>query len=192
MTKTRKMISAFLGAVLLVCVAIAGSLLYEGTTTQVGVNEALYGEVQDTLADYVNDGTRTVKGDKRAASYDDPSKLGRFTQRVTILSDGEILPISGTVTKSQDDFYPGTYEIKFSSNAILTTDATIYVDVDVKAGDTIYVLIGDKDKGYTEFTKVVAEKDNKISFETNIVQDYTISTTDIKSAQEAMASVFTD
>ena len=62
--------------------------------------------------------------------------------------------------------------------------------MDVKKGDEIYILIGDKESGYTEYACVTAKEDNLVSFSTNILQDYTLSKTDIKSAQEAMADIF--
>ena len=62
--------------------------------------------------------------------------------------------------------------------------------MDIKKGEEVYILIGDKDSGYTEYACVTAKEDNLVSFDTNILQDYTLSKTDIKSAQEAMADIF--
>lgn len=193
MTRTRKLISIVLGVVLVACMALAGTLLYRnhGGSKSVVESDVSYDDVQSVLAEYMNT-SADVLGDKRDQDEDSniPAReLGRLTQRVTILKDGEIMPISGTITKSQDGFYPGTYEIRFSTKAILTSRATVMVDVDIAPGETVYVLIGDKDKGYTEFTEVVAGEDSMITFDTNVIQDYTISTTDIESAQKAMANL---
>lgn len=192
MTRTRKGLSIVLGFVLIVCITVAGILLYRnnGSNKSVVESDVSYDEVQNALAEYMNSNA-DVLGDKRDQSNSGvPGReIGVLTQRVTILKDGEIMPISGTVTKNQDGFYPGTYEIKFSTKAILTSRATVMVDVDIAPGEKVYVLIGDKDKGYTEFTEVVAGEDSMITFDTNIIQNYTISTTDIESAQKAMANL---
>ena len=93
------------------------------------------------------------------------------------------------MVKAQDAFYPGTYEVKFSNKAILTDTASVRVSLSVKEGEQVHILTGNKEKGYREYTVVTAQADNVISFDTSVIQDYTISTTDIISAQEAMASL---
>ena len=108
---------------------------------------------------------------------------------VTVTNDDGTLSVGGTVTKNQDPFYPGTYIVSFSKNSILSSRAHVEVRMKVDKGDTVYVLVGDKEKGYNQFTTVTADRDNEISFDTNILQDYTLSTTDIMGAQEAMACV---
>ena len=113
----------------------------------------------------------------------------RLTQRVTVRGDGEMLPVSGTVTKEEDAFYPGTYEITFSDNAILSEQATIEVVMDVLKGDEVYILTGDKSSGYEEFAVVTADKSNIVKFTTDKLQTYTLSTTNIAAAQEAMAGI---
>ncbi len=115
----------------------------------------------------------------------------RLSQNVTVTNENGTLAVGGTVTKSQDPFYPGTYTVSFSKKAILSTRAIVEVKMEVKKGDKVYVLVGDKEKGYSEFTTVIATQDNLISFGTSILQDYTLSTTDIMGAQEAMACVLT-
>ena len=113
-----------------------------------------------------------------------------MTQRVTIFSENGVLPISGTVTKTQDAYYPGTYELKFGNKAILTSDANVCVSLNVNKGDKVYILTGDRENGYVEYKTVEAQQDNMIAFDTSVIQDYTLSTTDIVSAQEAMAMLF--
>lgn len=117
------------------------------------------------------------------------NERGRLTQRVTIYDDEGTLPITGTITKIQDAFYPGTYELKFSKNATLTKSATVMVKVDVPAGEPVYILTGNKQEGYTEVAKVVADEGKLVSFETTDLQDFTISETDIMGAQAALASL---
>ena len=190
MTKTGKTLAGILVAVLIFCIAMANTSLFtkEDASQDISVNESLYEEAKNALNNY--DST-DVLGEKRDNADSDDSEVqkGRFTQRVTIMSEGTILPISGTVTKSQDDFYPGTYEISFSSNMILTSKASIIVDLDITKGECVYILTGDRENGYTEFAQVVVSEDNKVRFDTDVIQNYTISTTDIESAQEAMAKM---
>lgn len=113
----------------------------------------------------------------------------RLSQRVTVKTDEGTLPFSGTIAKSHDAFYPGTYKIVFSNNAILTKTATVEVKFQVKEGETVYILTGNKDGGYSQYAEVVAKEQNCVEFQTNILQNYTLSTTDICGAQEAMASL---
>ena len=114
----------------------------------------------------------------------------RLSQKLTVTTDEGILSVGGTVTKAQDAFYPGTYEIKFSRNLILTSRAIVQVMMDVKRGEKVFVLVGDRNNGYTQYAEVVAQEDNRVTFATDILQDYTLSTTDIDGAQEAMADIF--
>ena len=116
------------------------------------------------------------------------NERGRLTQRVTIYDENGTLPISGTVTKSQDAFYPGTYELTFSKNAILSQNATVQVKMEVAEGQPVYILTGNKEKGYREVAVATADADKCVFFETQLLQNYTLSTTNICEAQEAMAS----
>ncbi len=116
----------------------------------------------------------------------------RLTQRITVYNEGGMLPYSGTIVKSNDAFYPGTYKISFSNNAILTSEATVSISMPVDKGDIVYVLTGNKDDGYRQYAEITVEEDGKIEFSTMVLQNYTLSTTDICSAQEAMASIIGD
>ncbi len=117
------------------------------------------------------------------------NERGRLTQRVTIYDEEGTLPITGTVTKIQDAFYPGTYEVRFSKNATLKKTATVTVKIDVPAGKTVYILTGNKQDGYTEVAQAVADEGKRVSFETSELVNFTISETDIIGAQEALLSV---
>ena len=117
----------------------------------------------------------------------------RFTQRVTVKDDNdEILPYSGTITKNPESFYPGTYGISFNQNDLLPNMATVEVEMDVLKGDEVYILTGDKDSGYTEYAVVTVDKYNTVRFSTDMLQTYTLSTTNIAAAQEAMAGIVGD
>lgn len=184
MTKARKFGLIVLVMFLVGCIVFAWGVIFTGKALQIhrSSTESLQAGVSDTLIallDATTDNDHAeVKGDRR------------LSQKLTVTTQEGTLPVGGTVTKAQDAFYPGTYEIKFSNNVILTSRAVIQVMMDVKRGEKVYVLIGDRDKGYTQFAAVVAQEDNKVSFATNILQNYTISTTDISGAQQAMADLF--
>ncbi len=198
MTTTRNRIVHLLVTVMLIGTAFIASLLYNAhlaANSSMTVDADVYEDAEHTLKGYLgmkDDGTSGVLS-RNSKPKDDDKMIGsdgaRLTQRVTIVSDSGVLPISGTVTKVQDAYYPGTYELKFGNNAILTEDASIYVSLHVNEGDTVYILTGDRENGYVEYQEVRAERDNMISFDTSVIRDYTISTTDIASAQEAMASL---
>ena len=104
-------------------------------------------------------------------------------------TDEGVLAVSGTVTKVQDAFYPGSYELKFARNAILSSRAQIQVQMEVNKGEEVHILTGDRENGFTEFASVIVTQENRVSFYTSILQDYTLSTTDIMSAQAAMADM---
>ena len=180
MTKTRKIEVSVLVMFLIGCIAFAGFAIYAdrdiaskgGGQAYNAVTEALLG-----LAGFEDGRDGEVLSGKR------------LSQKLTVTTDSGAVLSGGTVTKIQDDFYPDTYKITFSKKAILTSRAVVEVTMDVKKGDEVYILIGDKDSGYTEYACVTAKADNLVSFDTNILQDYTLSKTDIKSAQEAMADI---
>ena len=67
--------------------------------------------------------------------------------------------------------------------------ATVEVEMDVLKGDEVYILTGDKDSGYTEYAVVTVDKYNTVRFSTDMLQTYTLSTTNIAAAQEAMAGI---
>ncbi len=179
MTKTGKRVLVFLAGFVVACVILVG-IASSGFSSNMKVGQ-LYTGTTDEFEGLVNSG----KGDS------DPDVMGskRLSQNITVTNENGTLALGGTVTKSQDPFYPGTYELNFSKKAILSSRALVEVKMNVKAGDKVYVLVGDKDTGYSEFTTVTAQEDNMVSFETNIIQDYTLSLTDVKGAQEAMACV---
>ncbi|WP_029232488.1 hypothetical protein [Butyrivibrio sp. VCB2006] len=195
MNNTRKWAIAFLVSVLFTCSMFAGKAVYsksQGTGNR-DLGDLVQSDVVYTLNGYLGlDENADAEGNKADSSGHDVDGMGRLTQRVTIVSDGNVLPISGTVTKMQDAYYPGTYEVKFGNKAILTTQASVHVKIDVDKNEQVYILTGDKDKGYTQVDVVTADSDNCVVFDTNIIQDYTISKTDIISAQAAMASVLTN
>ncbi len=189
MTKTRMMTFLPLVAVLLVCSIIVVSVIFSGTKGSVGraaVYDDIYHDAESTLIGYLGMGDDAPKN---LADKGGLSNNARMTQRVTVVSGEWVLPISGTITKVHDAYYPGTYELKFSNKAVLTNEALVKVSIKVKAGDVVYILTGNRDGGYREYKEVRALEDNMVEFETGVIQDYTISTTDIVRAQEAMASV---
>ena len=195
MSKTRKMIITSFVAVLLICSIFTISIVYTRNrrNAEMAVDDEVYEGAENTLMGFLGmeDEKIPLESSPKGGAAEEavPSDNARLTQRVTIVSGDSVLPISGTVAKAQDAFYPGTYEVKFSNKAILTGVASVKVSLNVKEGDQVYILTGDRDKGYTEYAVVTAEADNVVSFDTAIIQDYTISTTDIISAQEAMASL---
>ncbi len=158
------------------------------------VSSEAYGSAEHTLRSYlgIDDTLEVSAKDKPSESEDadtEGSSRGRMTQRVTVEGEQGLLPISGTVTKIQDAYYPGTYEVKFSTKALLTYAAHVRIKINVKKGENVYILTGNKDVGYNQYAVVRAHADNCVEFNTDVIQDYTISTTDIKSAQEAMDSL---
>ena len=199
MTMTRNKIIYALVTVTLICAFLAVSIVFNRTLTnktEMTVDASVYEDAEHTLKGFLgmkDEGFAGKPSKSRPAKGEEliGADGSRMTQRVTIVSDNGVLPISGTVTKAQDAYYPGTYELKFGNNAILSSKADILVSLNVKKGDMVYILTGDRENGYVEYMTVEATENNKICFDTNIIQNYTISTTDIISAQEAMASVMT-
>ena len=196
MKNTRKWVIAFLVSVLFICTFVVGSAAFSRNSSSgnMDMDDSVRSDAVFTLNGYLGLGnnSNTSGGEASVASQETADGVGRLTQRVTIVSDGNVLPISGTVTKMQDAFYPGTYVVKFSNKALLTADATIKVRIDVAKDEQVYILTGNKDTGYTQIDVVTADSDNCISFDTDVIQDYTISKTDIMSAQAAMANVMTN
>ncbi len=185
MTKARKIGISLLVTFLISCIVFAGCLIYTKSgdvdtepveNVTMGVSDALIALLGDTAEDAV--GTGEVLSGRR------------LSQKLTVTTDEGVLAVSGTVTKVPDAFYPGSYEVTFSRNAILSYTAQVHVQMKVKKGEEVHVLVGDRDSGYTEFASVTATEDNRISFYTNVLQDYTLSTTDVMGAQEAMANIF--
>ena len=192
MTGTRKIRLIILVAVALTCASFAVSASHAGKQ-KAGLSytsDASREENSGSLASFmVNEDENPQSGQESAVSEGDLlDERGRLSQRVTICDDNGTLPITGTVTKNQDAFYPGTYELKFSTNAILGRSATVQVKMDVYEGETVYILTGDKEKGYTQIGMVTADSNKVVCFDTTILQDYTLSTTDIAGAQAALAS----
>ena len=180
MTKTRKIAVSVLVMFLIGCIAFAGFAIYADRDSASKGDGQAYNAVTEALlglAGFEDGRDGEVLSGKR------------LSQKLTVTTDSGAVLSGGTVTKIQDDFYPDTYKITFSKKAILTSRAVVEVTMDVKKGDEVYILIGDKDSGYTEYACVTAKADNLVSFDTNILQDYTLSKTDIKSAQEAMADI---
>ena len=182
MKRTRRLILAVLVTFLLGCVFFAGFAVYTDRSITTSSDGEAYNAVMERLLGLADAEMQDEDGGVLAGR--------RLSQKLTVTTDDGAVVSSGTVTKIQDDFYPGSYKITFSKKAILTSKAVVEVQMDVKKGDDVYILIGDKDSGYTEYACVTAKEDNLVSFDTNILQDYTLSKTDIKSAQEAMADIF--
>ena len=200
MAKTREWMSMTLVALLLIGSIGTGSLLYSTKTQRV--------EMKIDTEDYY-DAVYTLKGflglkddiRKRADSNEtltasedtvcENSGMGRMTQRITVADSKGILPICGTLSKMQDVFYPGTYEVKFGNKAMLAEKATMQVKMPVDKDQQVYILTGNKQDGYKQFAVVQAD-DNMVSFDTTVIQNYTISTTDIIRVQDVVASVITD
>ena len=197
MARTRILV-VFLVAVLLMSTALTVSIMYgrKGISdAEMTVDAGVYEDAANTLKGFLgmrDDGSsgKFSKGRKAEAEDAKYAEGARMTQRVTIFSENGVLPISGTVTKTQDAYYPGTYELKFGNKAILSSDANVCVSLNVNKGDKVYILTGDRENGYVEYKTVEAQQDNMIAFDTSVIQDYTLSTTDIVSAQEAMAMLF--
>lgn len=197
MTKTGKIVIMSLITAFLIGIGFATSVIFASgiDISEKKVNDAVYQEAENTLMDYLGYNRErdvTIPADgyiDNSLPCDSDGLMTRMTQRVTIMTDDGILPISGKLVKQQDVFYPGTYELKFSNNATLTETARIQVRINVRKGEPVYILTGDKDHGYTEYDVVEACGENCVVFNSGSIRDYTISTTDIQSAQEAMASI---
>ena len=186
---------AFLVSVLFISAVFGGTFVYSKNRVRgnMDMDDSVRSDAVFALNGYLGLDDSSAGGIESSVSgQDSDDGVGRLTQRVTIVSDGNVLPISGTVTKMQDAFYPGTYEVKFSNKALLTSEATIQVRIDVKKDEQVYILTGNKDTGYTQVEVVTTDSDNCVVFDTNVIQDYTISKTDIMSAQAAMANVMTN
>ncbi len=165
-----------------------------GSNQQTADNEDAYYAAEETLLKYLGvDNKEDDASDSDEEIVADLTANSRFTQRVTVKDDNdEILPYSGTITKDPESFYPGTYEISFNQNDLLPNMATVEVEMDVLKGDEVYILTGDKDSGYTEYAVVTVDKYNTVRFSTDMLQTYTLSTTNIAAAQEAMAGIVGD
>ncbi len=143
----------------------------------------------------ISEGTRgfikSVRGLELGGVADETGTTGsrRLSQKLTVTDVNGLVPVSGTVKKVRDDFYPGTYEIRFSRNTVLGYAAEVEACIDVKKGNKVYILTGNKESGYREYAEAVASEDGVVTFETGILQDYTVSTTDIKSAQIVLAAL---
>ena len=181
MKKSSKQVVLYIvGAVLLVLIT-AGSIFYASDILKMlRDGDELYVRAEDMIEGYIRD-RRDSLGDGSVV----PGEK-RLSQKVTITRQNSLVPIGGTVTKSSDAFYPGTYEVKFTKTKILNSKATIYLNIDVEPGQTVYVLVGDKELGYKNFATIEAADQNTVAFETNVIRDYTVSTTDIIGAQKAM------
>ncbi len=169
------LIAFFMGCIMfLVCLILTDSVNKNMT---IQMND--YGSVSDSFIDLLGDSMGEEK----------PKNENRLSQQVAVVSGEDAFRESGTITKVRDPYYPGTYRINFSERTILTNRAKVVVTMDVKAGEKVHVLLGDKEKGYTEYLTVMATEDGKAAFYTNILQDYTLSTTDICAAQKSVESM---
>lgn len=164
-----------------------GSLVYAVRIDDSGSHgkKEIYHSAEEVLLSFMGDDAGSGKKGKSAQG----NANSRLTQRVTVMSEEEVLPYSGTVTKLQDAFYPGTYEIEFSTPALLPKEASVEVQMDVNEGEEVYILTGNKETGYTEYAVVTVDTGNIVKFNTDKLQTYTISTTDITAAQKAMSGI---
>ena len=178
----KRFIITFTVAILLIVVSALGAIHHSSDIIE--LSDELYNRSEDVLAGYIRDGG--IGTDKEFSVLHDE----RLSQQVTVTTAQGLMTIGGTVTRCEDDFYPGTYEVKFSRNAIMSFSAKVYVRMDVEPGDTVHVLTGNKESGYREYATVEAAEKGLVVFDTNVIRDYTISTTDIKGAQEAMETLF--
>ena len=179
MTTIRMRILAFLTVFVTVCSVLAVAAF--GGSGDIEGRGTLYIGSADDFDGFFSEGSDIPGSEVRGSR--------RLSQNITVSNEDGTLSVGGTVTKSQDPFYPGTYTLSFSNNAILSSRCVVEVKMQVEKGDKVYVLVGDKDRGYSEFATVTATENNMVSFATSILQDYTLSTTDIMGAQEAMACV---
>ena len=187
MIKLKGIVVTVLVVALIAIGSFVGSLVYAIRVDDSGAygKKEIYHSAEEALLSFMGEDESSANG----KTSNQGAANSRLTQRVTVRSEEEVLPYSGTVTKLQDASYPGTYEIKFSTNAILASAASVEVQMDVKEGDEVYILTGNKDSGYTEYDVVTVDTGNVVRFNTNMLQNYTLSTTDISSAQKAMADI---
>ncbi len=185
MTKAQEIGMLVIVTLLTVCIAITGfKLIFTDDNSQgIEVTDGVYTEVSDALMVLLEEPIE----EQEAAEV---MGVKRFSQRLTVTTENGVLPVGGKVIKEKDAFYPGTYEISFSEDTTLMSKARVCVAMDVVKGDKVYILVGDKESGYKEFSTVVATEDRHVCFSTNVLQNYTLSTTDICSAQQAMADIF--
>ncbi len=182
MAEITKKNAVFLAALLTICIIMACSAI---SVRSFSFDDTAYDKesVSSVESSAISD---IIVGAGRGTVNEDI----RLSQQVTVTTDEGTIPVSGKIVKSKDEFYPETYELSFSKNAILSSEATIEVKMaSAKAGDRVYVLIGNKNNGYREYATVDVQADGKVAFSTNIIQNYTLSTTNIKGAQEAMADL---
>ena len=115
MSKTRKIIITSFVAVLLICSIFTISIVYTRNrrNAEMAVDDEVYEGAENTLMGFLGMEDDEVplesSPDGNVAEEAVPSDNARLTQRVTIVSGDSVLPISGTVAKAQDAFYPGTY-----------------------------------------------------------------------------------
>jgi hypothetical protein len=194
--KRARWIIVVLAVVFIAFLFITGRHVYsrKASAQNTSGTEDAYNAAEETLLKYlgVDEEKKDTSNENDDEKIADLAGGSRLTQRVTVRDEDEILPYSGTVTKDQDAFYPGTYEITFTTDELLPKAATVEVEMDVLKGDEVYILTGDKDSGYKEYAVVTVDKYNTVSFTTDTLQTYTLSTTNIPAAQEAMAGIIGD
>lgn len=170
---------------LTICIAFAGFrlLFIDDTSHALEVTEGVYTGVSDELM---------VLLEEPMEEEEEAQVMGarRFSQKITVTTEKGVLPVGGTLIKEKNAFYPGTYELSFSSQEMpLDTKAKVNVAMDVQKGEKVYIVVGDKDSGYREFATVVATENDHVCFSTTVLRDFTLSTTDICSAQQAMNDI---
>ncbi|WP_024865043.1 hypothetical protein [Butyrivibrio sp. FCS014] len=181
-TNGKRFIISFAAAIVLLMTAALG--IAHHSYNIIGMSDEFLARSEDVLRDYLNN-----KGAAHEAIGLGLSDT-RLSQQVTVTTLNGFMTVGGTVTKCEDEFYPGTYEVKFSRKTILPSSAMVSVKLDVTPGDTVYVLTGSKDTGYRQYASVTAGENGLVAFNTNVIRDYTISTTDIQGAQKAMETLF--
>ena len=202
MAKKLKVFLLGITSVLMMSLIFTFKAIYSESNSRMDIDtdNEIYYNAETTLMDFLGmeeEGSCFLTEDSDEGSAEDAFGYDtgsvRLTQRVTVVnSEGNVLPIRGSFTKVQDVYYPGTYEVRFGNYSILTDKVTVYVDVDIPKGDTVYIHTGSKEKGYKKYETVIVDEMGRISFETYIIQSYTISAMDIENAQEVLADVISD
>ncbi|MBE5825730.1 MAG: hypothetical protein E7307_03745 [Butyrivibrio sp.] len=180
-TNGKKFIISFTVALALFMVAVLGIVYHSHSIIE--MSDEFLERSENIIGEYLNSSDAALKAD------DPGSSDTRLSQQVTVTTKKGFMTVGGTVTKCDDEFYPGTYEVKFSKKSILASSARVSVKMDVEPGDTVYVLTGSKETGYRQYATVTAAGDGLVAFNTNVIRDYTISTTDIQGAQKAMETL---
>ena len=113
-----------------------------GSVQDTSGTEDAYNAAEETLLKYmgVDEEKKDTSNENDDEKIADLASGSRLTQRVTVRDEDEILPYSGTVTKDQDAFYPGTYEITFTTDELLPKAAVKVSESGISNPDTVKAL----------------------------------------------------